>query len=816
MTINPDYVRNPGILKSKNIPLNQYIPNIEKEIEEYTSESLIQILKDMILIREFETCLHQIKIKGSYQGIKYNYLGPAHLSIGQESAAVGQALHLTKNDFIFGSHRSHGEVLAKCFSAARSCSDTELEDIMKTYLDGNIFKVIDFSDVTNMLEKTYEFTMYGTLAEIFAKNTGFNRGLSGSMHVFFAPFGSMPNNAIVGGSSDISVGAALFKRINRKPGIVICNLGDGASACGPTWEAIMLAAMDQYKSLWNKAIGGAPPILFNFFNNFYAMGGQTSGETMGFDVLARIGAGVNSQAMYAERIDGQNPLAVADAISRKRKILEKGNGPVLLDVVTYRLSGHSPSDTSSYRSDEEIALWQRQDCIQQYANYLIVNQLLEKSEFEEIQHAAKQKIKKIFRLATDMDVSPRIDLQSEIISEVMFSNKKMEKLEEKKAEMLLALEKNPRIISNRQKNRCAFDGEGKPLPKLKVISLRDALFEAIIYRSSIDPTMVIFGEENRDWGGAFSVYRGLTEALPYHRLFNTPISEGAIVGAAVGYALSGGRAVAELMYSDFLGRAGDEVFNQISKWQAMSAGLLNMPLVLRISVGSKYGAQHSQDWTSMVAHIPGLKIMYPVTPYDAKGMMNLALRGTDPVVFFESQKIYDVGELFIQDGVPENYYEVDEGEPSIRRPGTDITLLSIGPTLYTLLDTAEMLKTYYGVESEIIDARFINPLNYDPIIESVKKTGKILLTSDACERGSFLHTLASNISQFAFDYLDGPPVVVGSRNWIIPAAEMEEMFYPQKEWIIDAIHERLLPLPGYSVTSDQTTEKLLRLNRSGT
>ena len=133
----------------------------------------------------------------------------------------------------------------------------------------------------------------------------------------------------------------------------------------------------------------------------------------------------------------------------------------------------------------------------------------------------------------------------------------------------------------------------------------------MLHRFSIDPTMVAFGEENRDWGGAFAVYRGFTEALPYHRLFNSPISEAGIVGAAVGYGLEGGRVVAELMYADFMGRAGDEIFNQLSKWQSMSAGQLTMPVVLRISVGAKYGAQHSQDWTALTQHIPGLKVVYP-------------------------------------------------------------------------------------------------------------------------------------------------------------------------------------------------------------
>jgi len=311
------------------------------------------------------------------------------------------------------------------------------------------------------------------------------------------------------------------------------------------------------------------------------------------------------------------------------------------------------------------------------------------------------------------------------------------------------------------------------------------------------------------------VYRGLTEALPYHRLFNTPISEGAIVGAAVGYAMCGGRVVPELMYCDFLGRSGDEVFNQLCKWQSMSAGVLKMPLVLRVSVGSKYGAQHSQDWTSLVAHIPGLKVMFPATPYDAKGMLNLALRGTDPVVFFESQRIYDIGEMFVPGGVPEGYYEVPEGQPAVRREGSDVTVVSIGATLYRAVEAADVLASTYGVSAEVIDARFINPLDYAPIVESIRKTGRCVLTSDACDRGSFLHTMASTLSQLAFDWLDAPIVVVGARNWITPAAEMEDSFFPQKEWIVDAIHERVLPLPGHSVSTNQSVDEMLRRNRRG-
>ena len=381
--------------------------------------------------------------------------------------------------------------------------------------------------------------------------------------------------------------------------------------------------------------------------------------------------------------------------------------------------------------------------------------------------------------------------------------------------MLLPLGSDPRSVALKGKARYALDADGKALPKAKIFAYRDGLFEAMLHRFSIDPTMAAWGEENRDWGGAFAVYRGLTEALPYKRLFNSPISEGAIVGSGVGYALCGGRAVVELMYCDFMGRAGDEIFNQMAKWQAMSAGLLKMPLVLRVAVGAKYGAQHSQDWSALVAHIPGLKAYFPATPTDAKGMLNLALRGTDPVVFFESQGLYDVGELFEKSGVPEGFYETPEGEPVVRKTGKDLTLVTLGATLYKAMDAAKVLQDNYGVDVEVIDLRFISPLKYDVLIESLKKTGKLVLASDACERGSYLHTVASTLSQVAFDYLDAPVAVVGSRNFITPAAEMEDVFFPQKEWIIDTIHERLVPLRGHTVTTVQTTGEILRRNKLG-
>jgi len=240
-----------------------------------------------------------------------------------------------------------------------------------------------------------------------------------------------------------------------------------------------------------------------------------------------------------------------------------------------------------------------------------------------------------------------------------------------------------------------------------------------------------------------------------------------------------------------------------------------MPVVLRISVGDKYGAQHSQDWTGLLHHIPGLKVVYPVTPYDAKGMMNAALVGTDPVVFLESQKLYDYGEQFEPGGVPEGYYEIDLSEPSVKRPGSDLTIVTLGPALYTAIKAAEELLASFGVSAEVIDLRSAVPIDYEPLVASLRKTGNVVLVSEEVERGSVMQSVAANLTQLCFDDLDAPPVVVGSRNWITPPAELDPMFFPQTSWVLDAVHEHVFPLPGYEPFTNRTKGELMRRNRLG-
>lgn len=820
--VDPNKVFESGYINFESIPLCTYNKSLDDEKKIYSKEDFLRIYHDMRTIREFESMLNDIKVKSEYNGVKYNNPGPAHLSIGQEASAVGQAYCLDINDFTFGSHRSHGEILAKGLSSINKLDDGELYDIMREFLDGAILNVVEKECKTSSVKELAKyFLLYGALAEIFARTTGFNRGLGGSMHAFFIPFGIFPNNAIVGGAAPVALGAALYKRSNAKKGIVIANSGDGALGRGPVLESLNFASMDQITKLWGmdgKYSDGGMPILFNVFNNFYGMGGQTMGETMGFTNPARLAAGFNPTQLHAEKVNGYDPLAVIDATTRKKELLVNGNGPAFLEVATYRVSGHSPSDSSTYRTPEEIEAWKNADPIVSYRKKMIEGGIATEAEFDAIDSEIIARTTKVITLAINDELSPRMDLakEPEMISSIMYSNNHVKSMDTtREAEVLIPKEENPRVKQLKTKSRFAFDENGNAIPKMKMFGLRDGLFEAILDKFYEDPTTIAYGEDNRDWGGAFAVYRGLTEALPYHRFFNAPISESAIVGSAVGYAMAGGRAIVELMYADFIGCAGDEIFNQLSKWQSMSAGILKMPVIVRVSVGSKYGAQHSQDWTALTAHIPGLKVCFPATPYDAKGLMNQALNGTDPVIFFESQRIYDVGEQFHEGGVPTDYYEVDFGDPDVKRVGSDVTILTIGATLYRALDAAKKLESEYGISAEVIDTRSIVPFNYEKVIESVKKTGKIIIVGDAVDRNSVMRDMASNITEMCFDYLDAPPAVFGSRNWITPAFELEKYYFPQADGIIDVISQKLMPIPGRTITYNESELEHIERSKKG-
>jgi len=810
--IDPAITRTSTELAPSRIPIHSYSRSLTEECRMRGPDALIEALRQMTVIRAFENGIASLKSKGSYGDLTYAYRGPAHLSIGQEAAAVGAAMALTPEDHIFGSHRSHGEFLAKGLSAIQELGDNALNSVMEAHGGGALLRAVETRlPAENPRGFAENFLLMGLLSEIFMRETGFNGGMGGSMHAFFTPFGAYPNNAIVGASAGIATGAGLWMKSEGRDSIAVSMTGDGSTGCGPVWEALNFAGMAQFERLWDSR--GFLPVLFFFTNNFYAMGGQTSGETMAWDRLARIGAGLRDDACHAETVDGTNPLAVADAVQRKRRLLLDGRGPAILDVECYRFSGHSTTDVNAYRTKDEIAAWDAIDPIRTYRDSLVTEGILDTGAADAIQMEVDTRMKTVFAAAADPEAAPPVHLGDDgtRIGGKMFANSETPP-DGSPREPLKDPGRVARIRQNAKKSRGGRDADGAPLSPLRAITFRDGLFEAVLHALLSDPRVMIYGEECREWGGAFGVYRGLSELFPHDRIFNAPISEAAIVATAIGASMEGGRPVIELMYADFIGRAGDELFNQLAKWRAMSSGPLSVPVVVRCSVGSKYGAQHSQDWSGLAAHVPGLKIIYPATPYDAKGLMASALASDDPVIVFESQRLYDQVELF-RDMVPNGDYRIPIGTPDIKRVGGDVTVLTVGPALYPALEAAKSLERR-GVSVEVIDARSLVPFDYGPVLESVSKTGRLLLVSEACERGGFTMTLSSNVTRFAFDALKVPPRTLGSPNWIVPGADLEHGYFPQSCDIEDVILTDLMGDAGPSRKGGRRWDDLA-LARSG-
>nr|WP_252121530.1 thiamine pyrophosphate-dependent enzyme [Rhizobium sp. RCAM05350] len=262
MIVDPEKLSQRGELKFASIKLHDYSKSFEEERARHGDNALKDVLRHMLIIREFESMLGSFKATGAYQGIPFIYRGPAHLSIGQEGAAVGAALGLEPEDHIFGSHRSHGEFLAKGLASIQKLDEHAVNAMMADHQDGALHDTVQRFIGGTGKSLAENFLLFGLLAEIFMRSNGFNGGMGGSMHAFFPPVGAYPNNAIVGASAGIATGAALRKKLNGETGICVANAGDGSTGCGPVWEAMNFASMAQFTTLWDETKRGGLPVLF--------------------------------------------------------------------------------------------------------------------------------------------------------------------------------------------------------------------------------------------------------------------------------------------------------------------------------------------------------------------------------------------------------------------------------------------------------------------------------------------------------------------------------------------------------------------------
>jgi pyruvate/2-oxoglutarate/acetoin dehydrogenase E1 component len=315
------------------------------------------------------------------------------------------------------------------------------------------------------------------------------------------------------------------------------------------------------------------------------------------------------------------------------------------------------------------------------------------------------------------------------------------------------------------------------------LTYRDAIKEALFEEMKRDGRVLCYGEDVADYGGAFKATKGLLEAFGRDRVFNTPISEAVICGTGVGAAMMGLRPVVELMYMDFALMASDQISNQAAKWHYMSGGQYEVPMVIRVSVGGGkgYGGQHSQTLESVFAHIPGLYVVYPSTPAEAKGLLKSSIRDNNPVMYVESQLLYGM-----KGPVPEGEFLIPLGQADLKREGRDITLVGWGPAVVDALKAAEQLSEQ-GTEAEVIDLRCLVPLDMETVFRSVRKTGRCVVSSQCVHIGSFTAEVAARIQEEVFDYLDAPVLRVDAKDGIAPQSHiLEAVFLPNANDIVNA------------------------------
>jgi 2-oxoisovalerate dehydrogenase E1 component len=657
-------------------------------------------------------------------------------------------------DYITSTHRGHGDAIAKGYVAINQRSDDEVRTWLGTENAGEL-------SGQELREAAKEEHIYRTVAELFGKSDGYCKGRGGGMHIADFTSGHLGANAIVGGSAGIATGAALSCRYFQEGGVTLCFAGDGSFSNGVVLESLNFAAQKQFI---NEHIAETPfgmPVIFVIVNNLYGMTGQQRGEVSGVDFLARRGAGFAQNAMHAEVVNGMDVLAVRDALSRAAETCRSGKGPVLLESITYRYHGHSLSDPrTEYRTKDEESEWREVDPLKTFREQVLEAGAATEDEIDALRKQVDQRHER-----ASIRAAKAADPDAGEVLDYVFTDAFCEEVPEQ-------FQNAP---TRQDPPKAKRDEDGKT-------SYKEALREAMVEEMLRDERVVIYGEDVADYGGAFKVTKGLLESFGRNRVFNAPISEAAIVGTGVGAAMTGLRPIVELMYSDFEFQAGDQLFNQAAKWHYMSGGQTTVPLVVRSSVGAGkgYGGQHSQALEAHATHTPGMYVACPSNAYDAKGMLKSAIRDENPILFIESQALYN-----LKNEVPEDEYLVPLGKAAVRRTGSDVTIVAWSLLAHMMLEAGEILADEHGIDAELIDLRSLVPLDMDTVLQSVQKTGRCVVACQACRTGSYTAEVAGRIQEEAFDYLDAPVARIGSADAISPQSEvLEKAYLPDVQTIV--------------------------------
>ncbi|MGB9596971.1 MAG: alpha-ketoacid dehydrogenase subunit alpha/beta, partial [Candidatus Poribacteria bacterium] len=709
------------IVRDVKIPVFQYNKTVEDELKDgnITPEFCIDLLECMLLIRNLEEMIVELKDnKGRYGALRqFIYVGASHVSIGQEAISTGAIAGINPTDYITSTHRGHGDSLAKGFFAIKNMSDEELIKRFEEVPQMCEHLGIDYKGKSRgeLIDQSITLHLYRAIAELFGSEDGYCKGRGGGMHIADFSVGHLGANAIVGGSMGMAVGAALSSRYLGNGKIVLCFAGDGAYNNGIAHESMNFATMRQFTNgLMSKKFG--MPIIFGIVNNQYGMTGQQRGEVTGVDFLAERGLGYNEIAMHAEVVNGMDVLAVIEATKRSAEKVRNGEGPILLEYWGCRFKGHSLSDpTTAYRSEEEFKSWCCVDPLISFPQQLIKAGVITEDQFEEMKQKARKRNED---MALKASQGPMPDPK-----DIFFG---------------LHSDTNSNVVPPEYQNVTVLK-EYKPFERKDgKISYREAVIEAMIEEMLRDNRVILYGEDIAEYGGAFGATRGIIDIFGRDRVFNTAISEAAIIGTGVGASMTGCRPIVEIMYIDFILQTMCQTGNQAAKWKFMSGGQPTLPLTIRTTTGGGkgYAGQHSQSLEAIVAQFPGLKVIMPSTAYDAKGLLKSAIRDDNPVVFIEHQNLY--GEAVGASIVPLEEYLIPIGKADVKRKvdnpkeGQSATVIAYGYMLPIALSAANKLAEE-GIEVEVVDPRTLRPLDIDTLVESVKKTGRAVVVHQACE-----------------------------------------------------------------------------------
>ncbi len=645
----------------------------------------IEMLRRMRLIRAFEKRMAEEFAAGRLPA------EALHLSIGQEACAVGACFALQAEDYMTTTHRGHGHMLARG------------------------------ADPNAMA------------AELLGKAGGLCQGLGGTMHVTDASLGALGANGIVGASSLIATGAALSARLRRSRQIALAFMGDGATAQGMFHEALNFAAVFDL------------PVIFFVENNQYAEFTPLRGHTR----LKRLAERALGHGLPGVAIDGNDVWEVYQTVQRAAERARNGDGPTLIEALTYRWSGHTEGETARYRPDEEIAEWKQRDPIVRWEARLQETGLLTPQECAALREEARRRVDEALAFA---HASP--EPQAGLLLESVFAPE-------------------PASLYRPQ----------PASPAARTVSVSTALWEALAEEMGRDERVYILGEDVRA-GGYFAVTAGLVDEFGPQRVIDTPISEYAIVGSSVGAAMTGMRPVAEIEFSDFITCAMDPLVNQAAKLRFMSGGQYRLPLVVRTPGGGGIGmaAQHSQSLEAWLMHVPGLILIAPGTAYDAKGLLKAAIRSNNPVVFFENKLLYAESGL-----IPEGEYLVPIGVADVKRRGEDVTLVAVGATVPRALEAARHLEGE-GISVEVVDVRTLAPCDWDTILRSAHKTRRVITLEDGVLSGGFGAECAARLQRALWGRLKAP--VQRLAGWDVPIPynrTLENAIVPNTERIVEAI-----------------------------